>query len=465
MPVLPNLISQLLLTVDHPSSLIVEPSSTTTITSPNQQHQSIQLLQQQQQGAGARYYGLIVSVSSLAQLFLAPIVGQLSDRKFGRRTPLAFFLYFISIYYLMLGFSAVDWMRSLNTPAVNVSLFVVFLAKLISGCCGHVILLSLTYISDISTAKTKAQNFGLLGVATGLAFTIGPATGGYLSSHVHFESPFFISAILQFGNALFVTFGLRDTWKPPSNISNNHATIQWRILLNPLRSFRIFLTPKIRNSIMPMALSLVLLTTCQQSFHTVWVLYARHRFDWNSFHSGMFMTFTGVCTILVQGYVIRSLIPAFGEQVCASLGLGMSVLINIAVALIPSGWMLYFIFPITSLEGLAVPSLQSLIVKLANTTQQDEKLIIDSPEQDSIQGAIQGSISSLQILSKVVASVLATQLFSYGTTSTQVESPGLSFLLGAILSLFALVTLNWNSSGDRTTVARSSPLTPAPCEL
>jgi DHA1 family tetracycline resistance protein-like MFS transporter len=418
MPVLPTLVSQV--TLEGPTDSV-----------------ALVMKKDGASGNGARWYGFVVSVSSLAQLLSAPVVGQLSDKKFGRKWLISFFLFFISLYYFLLGISSLEWLKSDNDSAINYPLWIIFFAKLIGGLCAHVIMLSMTYISDISASTSKAQNFGLFGVAFGLAFIIGPATGGYLSARVKFQSPFFLSGILQLMNAIFVTTMMQDSWSPPhTNISEREAIVLWE-LMNPLRTFKIFLLPEVKFTVLPVALSMVLLTVCQQSFYTVWVLYAAHKFGWTSFHSGLFMTLTGICSVVVQGYVIRLLIPLIGERNCASFGLLFGIILNISVALIKNGWILFFILPLTSLEGLATPSLQSLVVKLSIT---NEKEKTESNElETSIQGGIQGSISSLQTLSKVIASVLATQLFYFGTSTSKLS--GISFLFGALLNSLALFIL------------------------
>lgn len=204
--------------------------------------------------------------------------------------------------------------------------------------------------------------------------------------------------------------------------------------MNPINTFKIYFLPENRG-VLPYAAALILFNICQQSFHSVWVLYAKARFNWSAFYASIYMTCAGAYAILVQGYVIRKLIPRIGKRSCAMLGLVMGLVLNLAVAFVADGWMIYVALPLGALEGLAAPSLQSIIVKRCTVS-----LDNSAEKQGSIQGAVQGSLSSLQTLSKIIAATLATQLFSFGISEG--VHPGTSFMFGATLNLLALFILH-----------------------
>ncbi|KAI9433776.1 major facilitator superfamily domain-containing protein, partial [Russula earlei] len=97
------------------------------------------------------------------QFLCAPIVGNLSDR-YGRRPVLLFSLLGFGIDYLFLAFAPTfGWL---------------FVGRLIAGITGASISTAAAYIADISTPEKRAQNFGMIGVAFGLGFIIGPVLGG-----------------------------------------------------------------------------------------------------------------------------------------------------------------------------------------------------------------------------------------------------------------------------------------------
>src|SRR6202012_179796 len=63
---------------------------------------------------------------------------------------------------------------------------------------------------DISTAKERPKNFGLLGSAFGFGYVIGPAVGGLLSKLGERVPFFFAAAIALLGMALTLIF-LKET--------------------------------------------------------------------------------------------------------------------------------------------------------------------------------------------------------------------------------------------------------------
>jgi DHA1 family tetracycline resistance protein-like MFS transporter len=113
----------------------------------------------------SQYSGWLISVYAVMQFLCAPIVGALSDR-FGRRPILLASLFGFGIDYLFLAFAPTVWW--------------LFVGRLVAGIMGASFTTASAYIADISTPEKRAQNFGMIGVAFGLGFIIGPVIGGLL---------------------------------------------------------------------------------------------------------------------------------------------------------------------------------------------------------------------------------------------------------------------------------------------
>src|SRR5579883_483381 len=103
---------------------------------------------------------------SLAQFFFSPLLGRLSDR-WGRRPVLLVSLAFSVASYVWLGFADALWM--------------LFVARLVSGAGAGNIAAAQAYIADVTTPETRAKGMGMLGAAFGLGFTVGPALGGAIA--------------------------------------------------------------------------------------------------------------------------------------------------------------------------------------------------------------------------------------------------------------------------------------------
>nr|AIA12534.1 MFSAntibioticEffluxPump [uncultured bacterium] len=112
------------------------------------------------------YGAWLISVYALVQFVCAPLIGNLSDR-YGRRPVILFSLLGFGIDYLFLALA----------PTYGL----LFIGRIIAGMTGASFTTAAAYIADISTAETRAKNFGMIGAAFGLGFIIGPALGGLLA--------------------------------------------------------------------------------------------------------------------------------------------------------------------------------------------------------------------------------------------------------------------------------------------
>src|SRR5579883_2374849 len=95
---------------------------------------------------------------SLAQFFFSPLLGRLSDR-WGRRPVLLVSLAFSVASYVWLGFADALWM--------------LFVARLVSGAGAGNIAAAQAYIADVTTPETRAKGMGMLGRPSGWALRWG----------------------------------------------------------------------------------------------------------------------------------------------------------------------------------------------------------------------------------------------------------------------------------------------------
>lgn len=148
--------------------------------------------------SAARMLGVIASCYAVAQFVFAPILGALSDR-FGRRRVLLLSMFGLGVDYLIMGFApSVAWL---------------FVGRLVAGMMGASITTANAYIADISTPETRARNYGLINVAFGIGFMLGPSLGGLLGT-VDLRLPFFVAAGLCLINSIYGFFVLPESLAP-----------------------------------------------------------------------------------------------------------------------------------------------------------------------------------------------------------------------------------------------------------
>ncbi|MDP4679962.1 MAG: TCR/Tet family MFS transporter [Cyclobacteriaceae bacterium] len=349
----------------------------------------------------ASLYGGVLTFSyAIMQFIFSPILGGLSD-KYVRRPVILISLFGFAMDYLLVAWAP--------------TLVWLFVARIISGICGASMTTASAYIADISEPEKRAQNFGLIGVAFGLGFIIGPIIGGFLGEYGS-RIPFLAAAGLAFINWIYGFFIL-----PESLAKENRREFSWK-RANPLGSlFQLKKYP----IILGLIASLFFVHFAAHSTQSIWTYYTIFKFDWNPKMIGMSLGFVGLMVALVQGVLIRKIIPIIGEQNSIYTGLSLYLIGFLLFAFATDGWMM-FVFSIPyALSGLSGPSMQSIMTK---------QVAADS------QGELQGAITSVISLTAAMAPPIMTGLFY---TFTQKEAPiffpGAPFFLGALLTIVSII--------------------------
>lgn len=350
--------------------------------------------------AAAQYYGFFISLFAAMQFMFAPVLGALSDR-YGRRPVLLISLLGAGLDYILLSFApTLAWL---------------FVGRLISGMTAASFTVANAYIADVSPPEKRAQNFGIIGAAFGLGFILGPVLGGVFGT-MGARVPFMVAGGLTLLNWLYGFFILPESLAP-----EHRRRFEWRSA-NPLTSLGALAR-------YPIVVSLTVMIACTslagQALQSTWVLYTTYRFQWSTFEQGLTLALVGIVSMVVQGWLIRVLLPRWGERLALVIGLLNSVASFLLYGLATQGWMIYVILVGTALSFIAQPAAQALI---SNAVQPNE------------QGAIQGALTSVMSLTAVIGPVAATSLFSYATAPGHAfHVPGAAFFLGAALTSLGLL--------------------------
>ncbi len=348
----------------------------------------------------SRYAGLLTLAYSVMQFLFAPVLGNLSDR-FGRRPVLLGSLLGFGIDYMFMAFApSIGWL---------------FMGRSIAGITGASFTTASAYIADVSTPEKRAQNFGMIGVAFGLGFIIGPVIGGILGKYST-QLPFIAASVLALLNAIYGYFVL------PESLDEAHRRPFDIKRANPLGSLKqLGKYP----AVLGLAASLFLIYFSGQAVQSVWTFYTIDKFNWNEAWIGYSLGFVGLTVAAVQGGLIRVAIPKLGQQRSILIGLLLYTIGLILFGIANKGWMMFaFIIPY-SLGGIAGPALQGIITEQVPSNQQ---------------GELQGGLTSLMSLSSIFGPWIMTYLFYYFTKpDAPVKLPGAPFFLGALLMLVSAV--------------------------
>ncbi|MFP5039848.1 TCR/Tet family MFS transporter [Parasediminibacterium sp. JCM 36343] len=348
----------------------------------------------------SRYGGWLIFAYSFMQFLCSPIIGNLSDQ-YGRRPVLLFSLFGFGIDYLFLAFApTIAWL---------------FVGRLIAGVTGASITTGSAYIADISTPEKKAQNFGMIGAAFGLGFIIGPVLGGQLA-HFGVRAPFIGAACLSLINWLYGYFIL-----PESLSKENRRPFQWS-RANPVGSLRMLNKYPV---IAGMVISITLIYIASHSVQTTWSYYTIEKFGWSSRMVGNSLGVVGICVMIVQGLLIRKIIPKLGQEKSVYTGLALYAIGFLLFAFATQTWMMFAFTAVYCLGGIAMPAIQG---------------IISTHVPPNEQGELQGALTSLMSATAIIGPLIMTNAFAYFTSSAApVHFPGAPFIVSAVLTLISTV--------------------------
>jgi DHA1 family tetracycline resistance protein-like MFS transporter len=171
--------------------------------------------------------------------------------------------------------------------------------------------------------------------------------------------------------------------------------------------------------------SLVLIYIAAHAVQSNWSYYTMEKFGWAPAMIGISLAAVGLLIAIVQGGLIRIIIPAWGQKNSLYIGLALYSLGFFLFALATESWMMFaFLIPYC-LGGIAGPAIQG---------------IISSQVPPNSQGELQGALTSLMSATSIIGPLLMTQLFSAFTgSSNPYYFPGAPMVMGGVLTLLSLL--------------------------
>jgi DHA1 family tetracycline resistance protein-like MFS transporter len=349
--------------------------------------------------AASRWFGLLFALYSTMQFIFAPILGGLSDR-FGRR----------AVILPSLAGAAASYLFSALSPA----LWWLFVGRTIAGITGASFSAATAYIADVTPPEKRAQSFGLVGAAFGLGFVVGPVLGGMLGNE-NPRLPYFVAAGLNFLNFVYGALVL-----PESLPKAARRPFSFR-RANPFGSLQNLARHPV---VLGLTGTMTFAYLAQMILQVVWQLSGEARFGWSPFQVGLSLGVIGVCNAVVQGGLLRIIMPRLGEQRVIMAALAISTTCFVGFGLAVHGWQIYALVLPFSLGGLAGPAVQSLISREVGPSEQ---------------GELQGSLTSLASLTAIVGPLVGTNLLShFAPADAHPRVPGAPFFAAACCQVIGL---------------------------
>lgn len=348
--------------------------------------------------AAASYGGWLYFTYALAQFVMSPVLGGLSDR-FGRRPVLLVSLLVYSIDFLLLAMA----------PTFAWLVF----ARIVSGATAATYSTANAVIADVSPPEKRSANFGMMGAAFGLGFIIGPAIGGVLGDFGT-RAPFFAAAAVGFANFLFGLVAFPETLRKKRPFS-------W-VRANPLGSLW---SVGRYGIVFAVLVAFFLMQFAYQALPSVFSYFAKFKYGWTPAEIGYALTFVGLTAAVVQGGLIRKLMPLLGETRAVLVGATSMTISFIGYAFFsPAGPYIYLWIAVGGLGGLMMPAMQGLM---------------SSAVPSDSQGELQGAVASVMSMTMMFAPLVMTQIFTAYTDGEGPVLPGAPLVLSSILIALSMI--------------------------
>lgn len=342
----------------------------------------------------ARINGLFSTVWALMQFVSMPVMGALSDR-FGRRPVILASNLGLGLDYILMAMAPnLRWL---------------FVGRVISGITAASISTAMAYVADVTPAEKRASSYGLIGMAFGVGFIIGPAFGGLLGS-VDPRLPFWAAAALSLTNALYGLLVL-----PESLPAERRSPFAWR-RANPVGSLRLLRSDR---QLSGLAAAAFLSNLAHAALPVTFVLYASYRYGWDAGAIGLSLTAIGASSAIVQGGLVGPMVRRFGERRIMMFGLLAGATGFAIYGVASTGAVFLAAIPVVALWGLAGPAGQALMTRIVGADQQ---------------GALQGANGSVQGFATMVGPLIFAAAFSWGIDpGGHWNLPGAAYLLASLL--------------------------------
>ncbi|MFM8277305.1 MAG: MFS transporter [Cyanobium sp.] len=336
--------------------------------------------------------GLLGGSYAVAQFCCTPLIGALSDR-FGRRPVISVCVAGTVLGLALFCFTILfPWQRLWPAAAkAGLPLLLLFVARLIDGMSGGTAATASAVLAESSPPEQRARAFGLIGVAFGLGFILGPGLSGLLAAYSA-ALPLLVALAFAGFNLVVVLTLLPETHPIEARI----ALPRRRELLPTSQVARVLGRVEVRR----LGMAFFLFFLAFSAFTSILVVYFKQVFGWGPGLATTAFVVVGVVATLVQGGLIGPLVRRCGEWRLCLAGTGLVIAGCSLIAQVTAAQAVAVVFPALALlacgTGLLTPCLRSLVSR---------RLDADG------QGAALGSLQGLQSLGSFLGPWLAGAIY------------------------------------------------------
>jgi MFS family permease len=333
-------------------------------------------------GASPFQVGWLIGAYAACQLISGPLLGRMSDTT-GRKP-------------LLLA-SQVGTFIGFIITAFAPNLLILFLARMIDGATAGNLSLAQAYISDITKPEERAKSFGVIGIAFGIGFLIGPAVSGILAKS-DYRYPVFAAAGLSALSILATSLLLPKATPAKNDDARRLSLVAWGEYAKYFRDPRLA----------PRLWQFLCFIFAFAMFTSGFPLFAERRLLWHGApfgpeQTGFVYAWAGFLGILTQGPALGIMVKKFGESTLNRVGFACYVVGYAVLGFAHSIPMLVLAATVSAFGQLIRPALTSLITKAA-------------PKSEV--GSVLGLQQSLTSVAQIAGPPFAGLLIQHGALTT-----------------------------------------------
>ncbi|NRA39143.1 MAG: MFS transporter [Planctomycetes bacterium] len=360
----------------------------------------------------ALFGGVLFGIYALLQFVMAPVWGTLSD-KIGRRPILLISVAGNTLAYVLWVFAG--------------HFIILLLSRLMAGAMSGNISTASAAVADVSEEKDRAKAMGLVGAAIGLGFIMGPAIGGLLYSYgPTIESslepgllslnPFsFIAgcaALLSVINAVLLWKKFPETL----SVEMRQSAAKTTRSINIFGFFKGDFAPGVGRCNAIYLCYMILFAGMESTL----VFLAKDFVSYEPGHIAALFVMIGMIGVIIQGGLIRRLVPRFGEKRLLIAGIIVQIPGYVCLSLVETTMsQTYLIIGAASMaigSACLMPSLSSLVSRASSA---------------QTQGRVMGVFRSVGSLGRALGPF-------FGAVCYFTFSPSAPYLIAAVLVLIPL---------------------------
>ena len=281
-------------------------------------------------GASPLIIGFLLSSNAIFGFFFGPLISRLSDN-YGRKPMML-----ISLAGTFVGFVVL---------ILSNNIIILLISRIIDGIFSGQFPIAKAVIGDIVPPEERPKQMTNIGITFGLAFLIGPAIGGLLSSY-GFVGPGILATVLTGFCFFYTLFFLKESL--PSKVSKSITNDDMlKVPTMDTKSSSIWKN----NKTITLVVQYGFIAIAGGILQTTFSLFAGLRLGLEPFIVGILLTLLGVFQIFFRLLIFNRLRKSIGDPYTALVGLGTYVFSYLFLGFVAQAWQLVIILFFVSFAG------------------------------------------------------------------------------------------------------------------